>query len=108
MTTYLKISKDESLTESVSTEKLKDFISSMPEFIKKSEFGFKNSKLFPHSDITLLKAKSISSWSSCDYCSINTNLISIVCSENNDFTLEKMEVIFKKIARFLNWELVYE
>ncbi|MEO0334231.1 MAG: hypothetical protein AAF223_21600, partial [Bacteroidota bacterium] len=83
-------------------------INSLQEFEQEDEFGFKNKKPFPFTDMTLLNVKRLGSWSSNDSDPERTNLIAIVCAKGESVDFEEVSTAFIKIASFLNWMLVDE
>lgn len=105
---YLNIYKDNLLSEEVSTAELLDFISDIPELEKSRKFEFKNKESFPFTQLSLLKAKSLGSWSSDDANPDKTNLIAIVSSKGSHNDFEELKRVFIEIASFLQWTLVNE
>lgn len=101
---YLYISKDKKLSSYVETKKLGNFLDSMPELTKVSDFSYNNSSI----DLSILYAKSIDSWSSSDINPEKTNLLTIVCPKGDSVAFEKNKTMLIKIASFLNWQLVDE
>ncbi|NID09536.1 hypothetical protein [Fibrivirga algicola] len=105
---YLNIYHDEQLSVDFDTQQLTDFIKSLPQFEQKGKFSFTNSKQFRvFSDITLLSADQIHSWSSLD-SGIRTNLVSIVCAKDPTIDFQIVQTVLIQIATYLNWQLVDE
>jgi len=105
---YLNIYKDENLSESVSTSKVKELISSIPELVESGEFEFKNREGFPFIDVTLLNVKSTDSWSSNDADAEKTNFIPIECAKGQEINFDELKKVFIQIAEGLGWMLVDE
>lgn len=105
---YFNIYYDEELSLTVQTSELKKFLLSLEELKQKSNFTFNNQIGFPFTEIILLNAKSLNSWSQNDTNKNKTNLLSIVCEKGKAESFEKLNTIFTKITEFLNWQLVEE
>jgi hypothetical protein len=105
---YLNICSDEKLSSSYDTQKIKKLLISLDKFKQTSDFIFSNNPDFPFTTITLLKAKNIDSWSDRDVNKNDTNLISIVCTKDNDENFNCLKNVFIEIAKTLNWKLIDE
>ncbi|WP_123947540.1 hypothetical protein [Flavobacterium reichenbachii] len=81
---------------------------SLKELKQKSDFTFINQTDFPFTEIILLNAKSLNSWSTKDVNKNETNLLSIVCEKGKQESLEKLKTTFSKIRKFLNWQFIEE
>ncbi|KXX66888.1 hypothetical protein [Flammeovirga sp. SJP92] len=103
---YLQLFKDVDLSEEVSTKKVRQLINGFDELKSLGDFEFRNKKGFPFIQLLLLNVNSLRSWSEKDVNSEKTNLITIVCSKNEDF--DTFLEILLKIAVHLNWTLVDE
>lgn len=55
---YLNIYKDKNISSYFETRKLREFISTFPEFEKSGAFTFKNKEPFPHTTLLMLNARS--------------------------------------------------
>ncbi len=102
---YFNIYKDCDLSETTSSDRIRDFLSSIPELQAKSESAYINKSGVEFIDLILLKAPSLNSWSDKNLSIDETNLIAIVFTKN---TIEDLQAIFAKIANFLHWQLVEE
>ncbi|MEN2400124.1 hypothetical protein GKZ90_0010065 [Flavobacterium sp. MC2016-06] len=105
---YLNIYSDKELSTSFNTLEIRNFLESLKELKKKSDFVFNNQTDFPFTIIILLNARNIDSWSDKDVNESKTNLLSIVCAKSNDEDFKILKETFIKIAKFLNWKLIEE
>lgn len=101
---YFNIYKDKSLSSHVATKSVCDYLDTLPDLKKTSDFSYCNAS----TDLSILFAKSVDSWSDNDTNSEKTNLISIVCTKGDSADFEKHKTLLIKIAAFLNWQLVDE
>ncbi|MBO0950675.1 hypothetical protein [Fibrella forsythiae] len=105
---YLNIYHDEQLSVDFDTQQLTDFIKSLSQFEQKEKFSFTNSKQFTvFTNITLLFANQIHSWSSLD-SGTRTNLVSIVCAKDPTVDFQIVQNVLVQIATYLNWQWVDE
>lgn len=105
---YFNIYKDEYLSSNWDTKELRDFINEIPELKQVDEYEFKNNLPFPFTQLLLLNAKTIKSWTESDINSKHSNLITIVCGKGKNVDFEELKRVFIQIASFLNWKLVEE
>ncbi|WP_131387726.1 hypothetical protein [Flavobacterium suncheonense] len=89
-------------------EKLVTFLMSITELKQNSNYLFANNQGFPFTEILLLNAKNIDSWSENNFAKTKVNLLAIVCEKGNDENFQKLKMMFIKIANFLSWQLVDE
>ena len=105
---YLNLCKDINLSGIVNTHSLLVFLSSFPELVQKSNYGFNNINGFPFVEILVLHASSINSWSEENFNKEKSNLIVVVCEKGNSENFEKIKEVLIKISNFINWEIVDE
>jgi|GEM_PF-6886263 len=102
---YLNIYKHCDLSETMNSDRIRDFLCSIPELQAKSGSVYINKLGVEFMEMILLKASSLDSWSEKDISIDETNLITIVCAKNAS---ENLRAVFPKIANFLHWQLVEE
>jgi hypothetical protein len=106
---YLNIFHDTELSVHCNTGQLITFLQTLPQLKQTSDYTFTNSSnLSIFLTLSLLYARHKDSWSDKDTDPEKTNLITIVCSKDNEQNFEEHKNIFIQIAAFLNWQLVDE
>lgn len=105
---YLNIYKDEKLNSTFYTKELREFINRIPELNLVSKYEFKNTESFPFTQLLLLNAKSVDSWTATDTHPNKTNLITIVCGKGEQVDFNDLKRVFISIASFLNFFFVDE
>lgn len=105
---YFNIYKNYNLSFNHDIKELREFINGIPELRQVNYYEFKNIESFSHTQLLLLKTKSIHSWSNLDIDTKHSNLIAIVCAKDGPSNFEEIKRIFIKIASFLNWKFIYE
>lgn len=102
---YINICSDEDLTQLVGTTKIRDFLLQQPELKQKGEYTFVNQANAPFMQLELLFAKSFNGWSDQDRNVKKTNLITVVCSKENDQAAEQTKALCRRIGQFLQWQV---
>ena len=105
---YLNIYKDKNLSSNWDTRELRAYINGIPELRQANKYEFENIEAFPFTQLLLMNANSLDTWTDSDNHPQKTNLITIVCGKGELVDFNKLKNVFIQIASFLQWKLVDE